>query len=233
YKINGGRQDYIVYELQGREVTIELDRNYITPTQRLDDIWEFNREALIGYLENALYGIHGKVTDSRNGEPVPARISIEGHDIDSSHIYSDTLSGRFVRLIGSGSWSLTFSADGYRDTVVTGVVAGPRQRYDLMVQMVRIPHPVDTTIQSWPLLYPNPAQSCINAVIPEDLRGSLNIAIYDIAGIRIRDFDIQVNDGSPVIIDIAAMSPGIYTALFRNRVTGLVSTGRFVVAGRH
>lgn len=233
YQIYGGRQDYIVYELQGREVTIELDRNYITPPERLDDLWEYNREALIGYLENALYGIHGKVTDSRNGEPVPARIFIEGHDRDSSHIYSDTLSGRFIRLIGSGSWSLTFIADGYRDTVVTGIVAGSRQRYDLMVQMVRIPDPVDTTTHSWPLLYPNPAVSCINAVIPEDLRGNLTIAIYDITGVRIRDYDAEANDGSPVIIDITAMPPGIYTVLFRNRITGLVSRGRFVVARRH
>ena len=233
YQIYGGRQDYIVYELQGREVTIELDRDYVTPPGRLDDLWEYNREALTGYLENALYGIHGKVTDSRSGDPVPARIFIEGHDGDSSHIYSDTLSGRFIRLIGSGSWSLTFSADGYRDTVVTGVVAGSRQRYDLMVQMERIPDPVDTTTHSLPLLYPNPAASCINAVIPEDLRGNLNIAIYDIAGVRIRDYDIEANDGSPVIIDITAMPPGIYLVRFRNRVTGFISTGRFVVAVRH
>ncbi len=31
YSINGGRQDFVTYELQGREVTIELDDAYITP----------------------------------------------------------------------------------------------------------------------------------------------------------------------------------------------------------
>ena len=34
YPVNGGRQDYVTYELQGREVTIELDSDYITPVQQ-------------------------------------------------------------------------------------------------------------------------------------------------------------------------------------------------------
>ena len=61
YHVYGGRQDYVTYSLYGREITVELDTNFITPASDLNDIWEYNYRSLLGYLENALYGIHGKV----------------------------------------------------------------------------------------------------------------------------------------------------------------------------
>ncbi|MBA7590890.1 hypothetical protein ES708_33032 [subsurface metagenome] len=43
YMINGGRQDYVTYFLQGREVTIELDNlPFITPVNDLDNLWNYN-----------------------------------------------------------------------------------------------------------------------------------------------------------------------------------------------
>ena len=35
----GGRQDFVTRELQGRELTIELDDDYITPVNELHDLW--------------------------------------------------------------------------------------------------------------------------------------------------------------------------------------------------
>jgi hypothetical protein len=104
YDVIGGRQDFVTWELQGREVIIELDYTKFTPPGDLEDLWESNWRSLLGYLENALYGIHGLVKDSDTDEPVPARIFITGHDADSSHIYSDTVSGRFTRLLAPGSF---------------------------------------------------------------------------------------------------------------------------------
>ncbi len=113
YYIYGGRQDYMTWELQGREVTIELDDTKQTPAANLNLLWEYNWRSLLGYLENALYGIHGTVTDFNTDEAVPAKIFIEGHDSDNSHVFSDTLTGGFTRLIAPGSWTLKFTADGY------------------------------------------------------------------------------------------------------------------------
>lgn len=233
YRINGGRQDYVTWELQGREVTIEIDKEFITPAGRLEDLWEFNRESLLGFIENAIYGIHGRVTDFMSGMPVPASVMISSHDKDNSHVYSDTLTGRFVRFLGPGTWDLTVSADGYRDTVVTLFIADIRQKSDLMIQMKRILNPVDTTAPPRPLLYPNPAAFYIRAVMPVDLRGELNIRIYDPAGRKIRDYDSEAYEGSPVIIDVRTMSSGVYTAVFRNLTTGAFSTGRFIVARQY
>ena len=53
------RQDFVTSELQGREVTIELDDQFITPAAQLTLLWQNNWHSLLGYLENALYGIHG------------------------------------------------------------------------------------------------------------------------------------------------------------------------------
>ena len=89
-------------ELHGREVTIELDDQYITPEAQLISLWENNRHSLTGYLENALYGIHGLVRNVNSYDPVQAKVFIYGHDKDSSHVYSDTLSGNFVRFLDSG-----------------------------------------------------------------------------------------------------------------------------------
>ena len=73
-------------------------------------------------LENALYGIHGVVMDSISHAPVAAKIFITGHDKDSSHVYSDTITGRFVRLLAPGSWNLTFSAKGYNDLTINDIL---------------------------------------------------------------------------------------------------------------
>ena len=61
YPVYGGRQDFVTYSLQGREVTIELDDESVTPAAQLPLLWDYNWHSLIGYLENALYGIYGLV----------------------------------------------------------------------------------------------------------------------------------------------------------------------------
>jgi len=109
YSINGGRQDWVTYFIQGREVTIELDNSFITPVNDLDNLWNYNYRSLLNYISQALYGIHGEVTDSVTGQPLKAEIRINDHDLDSSQVFSDSLSGKFIRLINEGKYNLTNS----------------------------------------------------------------------------------------------------------------------------
>ena len=171
YQVNGGRQDYVTYTLNGREVTVELDENFITPASDLDNIWQYNYRSLLGYLENATYGIHGQVIDALNNEPVPARIFIEGYDRDNSHVYSDTLTGFFTRFLLPGSYDLTFTAEGYRDTTVSDITVIQRERTELTVKMFPDLNPADTTNPAEPLFYPNPGRIFIKAVLPENIKG--------------------------------------------------------------
>ncbi len=229
YIIYGGRQDFVTYELQGREVTIELDDNFITPAAQLSLLWQNNWHSLLGYLENALYGIHGVVLDSKTEEPVAAKVLISGHDKDSSHIYSDTLTGRFVRLLEPGIWNMTFSASGYKDTTFTDLSVFSGLKTEIIVTLSPLTSGIDTTIPVMPTLYPNPAASIIRAILPEGMEGQMNIKIINQLGMVINDFSSEVFRGIPFEIDIRYLDPGVYTAIFIIPEKKVSCRARFVV----
>jgi hypothetical protein len=229
YVIYGGRQDFVTYELQGREVTIEIDNQYITPAAQLSLLWENNRRSLIGYFENALYGIHGLVRDVNTSFPVSARVFIKGHDKDSSHVYSNTTDGRFTRLIAPGSWNLTFSASGYHDTTYNDIIVGPWQKTSIIVNMEPDNKSTDTTDQETPLLYPNPASYVIVALLPQRIIGSVNIRIINLSGEVMSDYNIETFYGIPVPVDIKKLHGGTYSVLFTNTVTKISCRSRFIV----
>lgn len=230
YSIYGGRQDFITYELQGREVTIELDDIKLTPAAQLALLWQYNRQSLLGYLENALYGIHGKVIDYTTKLPVSAKIFIAGHDKDSSHIYADTLSGRFVRMLSPGQWNLTFTAPGYRDTVITAVNVTAGQRTNLLVEMKTGTTKIDTAYPDKPVLFPNPAAESIECRLPETLNGTVRVTIINSAGVRVADF---ISAERPLRINVSRLGAGTYTVIFRSIASGISFTGRFVKIPGH
>jgi hypothetical protein len=229
YTIYGGRQDFITSELQGREVTIELDDQFITPAAQLALLWQYNWRSLLGYLENALYGIHGQVLNSNTSVPVPAKIFITGHDKDSSHIYSDTLTGSFVRLLAPGSWNLTFTAHGYNDATISNIVVLPEQRTDIVVNMIPITNQIDTTIPEAPSLYPNPATAEIKAILPGVLTGKVNVKIISQSGSLMSEYNTEYTQGVPLLIDIKRLSGGTYSVVFANTVKRISCRGRFIV----
>jgi hypothetical protein len=229
YIVYGGRQDFVTWELHGREVTIELDDQYITPAPQLPLLWQNNWRSLLGYLENALYGIHGLVRDVNSHTPLSAEIFINGHDKDSSQVYSDTLSGNFVRFLSPGSWNLTFSAAGYRDTTINSIVYSG-QKTDLIVDMSPITsgiEPINSTTHL--LIYPNPVTDVIKIILPDKNEGRMNLRIINQAGILMSDSNIQVVQGVPVIIDVKYLSAGAYTIVFTSSVTGTSFHGRIMV----
>jgi hypothetical protein len=230
YIIYGGRQDFMTWELNGREVTIELDNQYLTPEAQLPLLWQNNWHSLIGYLENALYGIHGHVENTATHAPVPAKVSIKGHDKDSSQVYSDTLTGNFVRFLSPGSWDLTFSAPGYFPLTINSVIVSPGQRTDLSVDMSPIASKIEPAVsESRIVLYPNPAKSVINALLPDKIAGNVDIRIINESGILLSEYNVEITKGTPVIIDLKRMSEGIYTIVFTNTDTRSSFHGRFVV----
>ncbi len=231
YQAYGTRQDYVTWELQGREVTIELHNSYLTPADQLAAIWESNRRSLVGFLENALSGIHGYVSDYHSGMPVAASVVIRYHDEDNSEVTSDIISGRFVRLIEPGTWDLTFSAEGYRDTVVS-VITTTGEITELSVEMSSAINRVDTTNHVSPFLYPNPASTYIKAVLPEELKGELWIGIYSVSGKKVAEYSTAVAGIIPLRIDISALKRGMYIIKFTNRISGISGRASFIIA-RH
>jgi len=229
YVIYGGRQDYMTYELHGREVTIELDYTKETPAADLDPLWQYNWRSLLGYAENALYGIHGFTKDAHTGNPVPAKIFITGHDTDRSEAFSDTISGSYIRLLAPGLWNLTFSATGYKDTTVTNVQVLAGQRTDLNVNMKSTITNIDITEPQFPVLFPNPASDHIYAKLSEKLNGKINIMIINQTGSVVKGYDQDFFSEIPVSINVRNMASGVYTVIFRNISSGLSYRGRFII----
>ncbi len=235
YYIFGGRQDYATWELQGREVTIELDDTKQTPSANLNLLWEYNWRSLLGYLENALYGIHGTVTDINTDEAVPAKIFIEGHDADSSHVYSDTITGVFTRLIAPGSWTLKFTADGYLNKTVTVIVEQEQVTW-VDVKMTPLFNPVDTVTTAGLFIYPNPANEFIKVVLPERQIGIVELNIINTLGINVTmntgNYEVHTFEDIPLYLNIQDLPGGVYTIIIRNTETKVTDKASFVVVHR-
>ncbi len=135
YTISGGRQDYMTYFHRGRECTIELSDAYIYPPSQLPDLWEYNHRSLLNYMRQCAFGVSGTVTDSVTGNPLIARIWIDGHDADSSHAYSSLPAGDFHRLLYAGTYELEFKSQGYFPKLTTVQVANG-QVTEMSVEMV-------------------------------------------------------------------------------------------------
>ncbi len=113
YVVEGGRQDYMNWWHHCREITIEISSTKLVSSESLPNFWNYNKEALLGYLESATQGFKGVITNSE-GEPIKAKVFIDGHDADSSHVYSSSTTGFYARPIEPGTWSVTYSALGYQ-----------------------------------------------------------------------------------------------------------------------
>ncbi|NOQ26292.1 MAG: T9SS type A sorting domain-containing protein [Bacteroidales bacterium] len=125
YKIDGGRQDYMNFWHQCREVTIEISSSKLLATESLNNYWNYNKESLLQYMEECLFGIRGIVTNYNGlGEPLDAMIWIENHDNndDSSMVFTDSDIGDYHRLIEPGTYDIIASSDGYFSDTAKNIV---------------------------------------------------------------------------------------------------------------
>lgn len=119
YEVNGGRQDYMNHEHRCREFTLEISDQKTPTATNLPYYWDASYHSFIGYIEQSTYGLHGIVTDSITGEPLKAKVYIEGHDMDSSHVYSHLPMGDYHRYLYNGAYDVTYSANGYTSKTIT------------------------------------------------------------------------------------------------------------------
>ncbi len=90
YKISGGRQDYVTYYLEGRELTLELSNDYRLESELLDEYWMKNERSLLNYMAQCKYGIRGRVSDLQSGLPLAALVEIPDHDQYQSAVHSSS-----------------------------------------------------------------------------------------------------------------------------------------------
>lgn len=135
YRVVGGRQDYYTYFDHGRELTVEISDTKLLSASQLPAHWEYNKRSFFNYMEQCLYGLRGIVTNQL-GVPIRAKVSITGHDADSSFVYSDPENGNYHRMIKAGTYNFTFSADGYNSQTFNNVVITDKSTVTLNVQLI-------------------------------------------------------------------------------------------------
>lgn len=110
YSISGGMQDWAYNWRNELHVTIEVSliKKPAFYEASLGPYWDNNREAMLTWMERALTGARGLITDAWTGAPLNAKIDIAG--IYKS-VASDPEVGDYHRLLLPGEVSLTASSD--------------------------------------------------------------------------------------------------------------------------
>lgn len=223
YIIRGSRQDFMNYHRRCREATLEISYPKIADRQQLPVYWENLKDALLNYTLESLYGIKGIVKDAATGEPLRARIFIEGYDdpAQNSDIFSALTNGIYHRPLIPGTYTVTFSSDGY----IT-------QTHDITVHYGTLFLPVnldrsnsvDENTPSTICLYPNPASDQVNILIIDPGWLYSRINILNTEGKILRS--ITISDYL-TILDLNAYPPGIYFINIHNK-TGNIFTEKIL-----
>lgn len=132
YILFGGLQDWSYNWTGDLAVTIELSDSFFPPASTLQTYWDQNRESLLHYLEEALKGVWGVVTDAGTGRPLAASITVYGRNVPFG---SDPVMGDYHRRLLPGSYALTFDAEGYDPLTVNNVVVTEGDPVRLDVQL--------------------------------------------------------------------------------------------------
>ncbi|MDD3736362.1 MAG: hypothetical protein GX646_06185 [Bacteroidales bacterium] len=229
YVITGGRQDYVTYSLGGREVTIEIDETKMTPGSNLEHLWEWNYRSMLRYISEALTGARGTVSDAESGDPLPARVFIEGHDADSSHIWSDSLTGAWFRLLPPGTWDLAFSSPGYETFILRAELtqANPLMISDVQLQKSGSNYP-DPPV-SGVLIWPNPSDGMISIMPPELVAGEVTVTLTTSNGALVSRFRTTAQPGIPIVRDFGSLPSGLYILSVRREPIGPMVRGKAVI----
>jgi len=220
YSISGGRQDYVTYFSNGREVTLELSNAKIPPADTLPYLWEYNYRSLLNYMEQSMFGIHGIITDKNTGNPVRAKIEIPGYDSKNSFVYSDGNHGTYYRLLKEGVYDLKITADGYYDALQNNVEVLDFQEVVLDIELVAL----GSDIQHYAIIpesieiFPNPFHNDIYLnFITKSPGEKVEYHILDISGREVvPQIQHQTVEGENCLkINAIGIKPGIYILQLR------------------
>ncbi|KAI3459966.1 hypothetical protein Pfo_016629 [Paulownia fortunei] len=113
YPIYGGMQDWNYIHCGCFELTLEISDNKWPNASELPTLWEYNRISMLNLVAGLVKtGLHGQISSSDNGRPLPASIAIRGinYTIVASKTYAD-----YHRLLAPGEkYEVIATMPGYR-----------------------------------------------------------------------------------------------------------------------
>lgn len=212
YEVAGGRQDYMNYFHHCREVTLEISNIKLLPANQLPDYWEYNYRSFLNYLEQAMFGVQGTITDSVSGDPIAATVYISNHDIDKSWVSSNPESGNYFRPLNQGAYNITFFAPGYQSKTFNQVNVINRELTTLDVALVYTGSGIaDINASGLFQLGPNPNNGIIYLSYSGQESLDCDIEIINISGEITKRFQYDFSSGSETLkLDLSVPSAGIY-----------------------
>jgi Zinc carboxypeptidase/Secretion system C-terminal sorting domain len=211
YTIAGGRQDWVNYFVHGREVTLELSHDKIPDTDTLEWFWECNRRSLLNYMEQAIFGIAGTVTDRITSSALRSEIIIPDHDSLNSFVFSDSISGKFYRLIKGGKYDLKITAHGYRDTMILSVPVTDFNTTILDICLTPAGSGIDIPGTST-IKVLNPFTDDLIISFNSEIQEEITVDLYDSGGRKVvHSYPVKSVAGeNTIVIDCQSLVPGIY-----------------------
>ena len=138
YEAHGIRIDYLAYHNHCRALQLELSNEKMPDASTLPDYWDYNHKALLNYMDQVRYSVRGTVTDSELGWPLEAKVFVEYHDKDSSHVYSHLPHGDYYLPLYRGNYNITFSREQYYSKTYHNVAVYNNQASILNAKLVEI-----------------------------------------------------------------------------------------------
>lgn len=222
YSISGGRQDYMNYFHQCREFTHEISDVKLLPASQLPDHWEWNYRSFLNYIEECLYGVRGRITDSATGDPLMAEVFVLNHEEDSSWVYSSA-EGNYHRFLYEGTYDIRYSKSGYLAQVHENISVVNGEATILDIQLVN-PFSIVEEGETFAFtLFPNPASSNYIRIRTENHQVS-GARIYSLNGELIRIVGQEEAESS--FIDISLLDAGTY--VMEAVIDGKSSRSKFV-----
>ena len=148
YSVYGGRQDASNYFEHNKEVTIEISDLKTPAAANLPFFWVRNRQALLNFVKQASYGLHGIVTDTQ-GNPIHAKVYVGGTvDNFGSWVETSPTKGDYHKVQIAGSYNVIFEAPGYvSQTIAVTLTNNATTTLNVtMVPTASVPTASDTTI---------------------------------------------------------------------------------------
>jgi carboxypeptidase D len=121
FAVADGMQDWNYRYAGCNEVTIELSSIKTPAEVSLPSFWGDNEESMLSYLEGVHIGIRGIVTDAETGQPVWAKVLVEGN---TQPVFTDPDVGDYHRLLLPGTYTIRVFAPWYEPVELEGVAVG-------------------------------------------------------------------------------------------------------------
>lgn len=225
YVIDGSRQDYMNYYQHCREVTIEISEDKSPSASQLPQFWTSLKHSLLNYIEECLNGFNGTVTDSITGEPLEALVFIQNHDITFSEVYSHLPEGKYYRPIKSGTYTVTFSAEGYvSKTIQVTTTDGTAQQVDVqLIPEGYVPDPGETVelfASQQLLVYPDPIGNVMQ-IRADGQWQNAEAKVFDATGRQVLSLKLT---GETTTVDVSKLAKGNYFVRFCNTATNDTKT---------